>query len=57
MLHDVGLCNVCVATSSGQREGLTATEFGACYYNNMRVVIRVCCENAGQSLYSCYTAV
>ena len=40
----------CVATSSGRHDGLLSTELGACYYNNMRLVIHVCCvhDNTGQ---------
>jgi len=38
----------CTAASSGRKDGLSSTEFGACYYNNMRLVIHVCCDNTGQ---------
>jgi len=40
--------NLCTATSGGRRVDLSATEFGACYYSNMRLIIRVCCDNDGQ---------
>ena len=50
------MCGVSSATSSGRRDGLSSTELGACYYNNMRLLIHVCCDNSGQfSLYPPHT--
>lgn len=34
-----------ITTSLGPRDGLMNLNLGACYYNNMKLIIRVCCDS------------
>jgi len=47
----VCVCVCCTATSTGHADGVDNMYQGACYYDNMKLTVRVCCGH-GQLTYT-----